>query len=1290
MKRILSFALALMMMTSVLVLPAFMPQVGAAETATTPTEGMSFKQTDDYQTETTLTAIPHTFEATVWVPKDETFSANSTIIGNYGGNAGAESLNFEVTKEGWFRLFLMDAGGSTTNGNFTCTTKINTGTWTHIAITWIENEDQTSATAYYYVNGECVGEATRGTGNYPTFRMDGDNYTGNSIYANGGVQKPLRLGGDYRSGGANGNYCKVRVQDIAIYDDVRTAAEIAADYQNGANGEGLLAKYDLPDSAEPAWIWDDSGNGQHIKRNHTPAALTSVSEGMSFTTGSDYKTEAPLSALPLTYEATVWFPADMSSSTFGGAIISSYGGSGSEQVNFTVCAGGGLQLTMNDKDGTGSANWQFNSAGLYNGQWTHVAITVSPDHKTGTCYINGVKIGEQTRDEGKYPTFAYNPTKVFGLGRTNSTGENATRYFKGFVKDITLYTDTRTADEIIYDCAKSTDMQDPNLLAKYDLSAGGEPAYIYDESGNEHYIKRNHTPTPAPIENPTEGMTFDSTDQYRTDVPLSTVPHTFEATVWFPAGADYSAASVILGNSGGVGSEIINFEVLANGNPRIYLQDNRKSANLADGNFQCPTVDLRTGEWTHVTITLSEDYSTASYYINGVYISSETRAEGKYPVYANGPEKISCLGGDLRTGNSCYFKGRIKDVTLFSDVRTANEIKKDSIKGVAVDEEGLLAKYSLPDNEKPVVVEDESANTNDFKEYIRYFSDKEPVTDYAYSFAVVGDTQILNRDYPDYYAGIYDWLVENASAKNMKFVFGLGDITDLDSTAEWARAKANLAKLDGLVPYSIVRGNHDSAAKLEATFPYADYADVLGGSYDGTIVNTWRELVVGDIKYLIFTLDYGPSDDVLAWAEDIIEANPTHNVIITTHAYLYRDGTTIDDGDVYPPSATGGYNDGDDMWEKLIKKHENIVMVMSGHDPCDQVVMTQTAGDNGNVVTQFLIDPQGVDATEAAGLVAIMYFSEDGKNVQLEYYSTVKEQYFLRENQFSFELPVVKGDENASGVTSSASITIGTTYSINVYLDPAGAVTAAGAKVGNTLLPGKLQADGTYKVTVATAYAKDLLNTTVTYYPYYTTSAGTVTDSNSVTVHAATLLEAYIAGDYPDKAKTLAQAAFDYAAVAKAYFAGEAVDADVLARLEQVNVTGTDGMVVTAGAQYTFIAATLGIEETINFVFAIGNADGSDLTSLTGVSLTIDGTDVAVSEFINTEINGQKVMAAVITGVPEAKFADSLTFCLADTTLTYSVKDYCVRTLVDAAEAEANMIRAIYAIGTAAEAYSAE
>ena len=55
------------------------------------------------------------------------------------------------------------------------------------------------------------------------------------------------------------------------------------------------------------------------------------------------------------------------------------------------------------------------------------------------------------------------------------------------------------------------------------------------------------------------------------------------------------------------------------------------------------------------------------------------------------------------------------------------------------------------------------------------------------------------------------------------------------------------------------------------------------------------------------------------------------------------------------------------------------------------------------------MDPQGTDSSyHGLGLVAMLYFSKDGQQIDVEYYSTIENAHFLEENQFEMEVSVVE------------------------------------------------------------------------------------------------------------------------------------------------------------------------------------------------------------------------------------------------------------------------------------------
>lgn len=500
------------------------------------------------------------------------------------------------------------------------------------------------------------------------------------------------------------------------------------------------------------------------------------------------------------------------------------------------------------------------------------------------------------------------------------------------------------------------------------------------------------------------GLTFSPSEVYKPVSTCSASPNTFEAWVKLRWSKVSGRNGVLLGNYG-LGSSVISFEIHQSGRPRLYWTD---SAGVnTDWIFN--EINVCTGDWVHVAIVRDVDAGEVRCYIGGELLQTLPIPEGQGRE-ATIPAGGLYLGGDARSNNDLYFKGAIRQLAVFSDVRTQTEIQADMLSPAGQDD--LLLHYDLTGQAAGADVPDLSGNGCGLR-YVHNVTwispeDKAPVTDYAYAFAFIGDTQNTNRHYTDRFPEIYSWILENIESRKIRFVFGLGDITDADTPGEWVRAKKALHTLDGKVDYAIVRGNHDSVAYYTKAFPWADYQDSFDGSYDGTMLNTYRTLTIGQMKYLLIGLDFGATDDVLAWAGRLCEQYPDHNVIITTHAYLNHDGTTLNAGDKWAPTTYGDYNDGDHMWDKLLSRHGNIVLIVSGHIPSDQIIVTQETGVHGNIVTQMLIDPQDADlAHDGLGMVALLCFSEDGRDVTVEYYSTLQDKYFMSVNQFTMTLDTV-------------------------------------------------------------------------------------------------------------------------------------------------------------------------------------------------------------------------------------------------------------------------------------------
>lgn len=501
-----------------------------------------------------------------------------------------------------------------------------------------------------------------------------------------------------------------------------------------------------------------------------------------------------------------------------------------------------------------------------------------------------------------------------------------------------------------------------------------------------------------------KGLTFNLDEQYVLSKKPSSKPSTFEAT--FTINKDSLKSTATLFGSDGNFDPAITYYINASGNPCVGIRATAGYGNIKKYTFS--KANVATGEKVHLAITTDYTNKKLYCYVNGKLVQTIT---GIVSVPSGFKEKhVPVVGGDHLNGNATYFTGTIYSLGIWSDIRSASEISTDYSNGITKSDSNLLAVYdfSLTDSER---FKDLSANANNLKRDVLWQdkADVAEVTDYEYSFAVVGDTQTMCENDPEAMESIYDWILENKDDQKIEYVIGLGDITDDSTDREWEDAKRYIGKLDGNIPYALARGNHDALDDFNNSFNNGFYENTVDGVMtEGDLTNSYRYFNIQGTDYLILTVDFAPSTAVLDWANSVIEAHPHHNVIVVTHAYMYRDGTTLDSGDCYPPTYYKAYTDpqnGDDMWKKSFSKHENVLMVLSGHDPWQHIVYRQDEGVHGNTVTQMLVDAQYVDRyIGSTAMVAMFYFSDDGNTLTVRYYSVEKDCYGSVKSQFTVDL----------------------------------------------------------------------------------------------------------------------------------------------------------------------------------------------------------------------------------------------------------------------------------------------
>ncbi|MEA1951664.1 MAG: LamG-like jellyroll fold domain-containing protein, partial [Planctomycetota bacterium] len=279
------------------------------------------------------------------------------------------------------------------------------------------------------------------------------------------------------------------------------------------------------------------------------------------------------------------------------------------------------------------------------------------------------------------------------------------------------------------------------------------------------------------------------------------------------------------------------------------------------------------GEWNHAVMILDRDSNRAQFYHNGVLRDDIHVADTALPAMSG------FNIGNHRDGDGARdFDGFIDDMAVFHGVLDAD--------GIAGLYDGSLTPETVPvfDELPPPSPVDEPA----------------PFVEGSWTMVVLPDTQRYCYEANSHiFNTMTQWIVDNQQARNIQLVLHEGDITDNDSVGQWTYAKTALSKLDGVAPYVLTAGNHDyhlpddRSTLIDDFFSPSDnplndpaQGGILLGQYvEGHLDNAYYEMTAPDgRKLLIISLEYGPRQQVVDWANSIVsqEEFADHTAIMLT------------------------------------------------------------------------------------------------------------------------------------------------------------------------------------------------------------------------------------------------------------------------------------------------------------------------------------------------------------------------------------------------------------------------
>ncbi|MDP8231025.1 MAG: LamG domain-containing protein [Candidatus Gorgyraea atricola] len=579
-----------------------------------------------------------------WIKHTSLSADTSDFVSKYSGTGGYSFTRYQdealffVYSSGYY-LYAYDV--------------FEVGKWVHIAYT-ADNTTSGSTAIKSYVNGKLWSQVTQsidiGT-------------TTNHLY--------MGAKGHY------GGYHNGLMDDVRIYNYVRTAAQVKQDYdagaasRHGAQRTGVADPWggDLPVGH---WRMDENTGvlACDASENANDGTLGGDGAGTDVPTWTNGKHGPGLSfdggdyveiSDDIDLNINVFTLACWAKSNVAGSSYTNYG----FMVNKGSFAGNGYGIMVNlssDKIGTyvyDSANVFIDCDTTLDTSWHHYAVT--QDGTTIKMYRDGLLQDSYTYQNAVPDS---NPLRI------GAQSKSLERYFNGRIDDIRIYDYALTQSQVSWLYNKG----EPVAYYRFDESSGTD---AYDDTGNNNAtvtigatapqttIAAAHTASATGKYG--RCMSFDGTDDYASVSSPSGLasganPRTFSFWLY----PNISQNKIIMGYGTNATSQL--WDIMSySGVIGIHFYSSDVSADF-------PNSLYTVGQWQHVAFTY--DGTSVRSYINGVL--KDTKVKSLSTVDSG----VFKIGNGIYTSYN-FFNGLIDDVRIYNYARTAGQVLQDYNAGVA-------------------------------------------------------------------------------------------------------------------------------------------------------------------------------------------------------------------------------------------------------------------------------------------------------------------------------------------------------------------------------------------------------------------------------------------------------------------------------------------------------------------------------------------------------------------------------------------------------------------------------
>ncbi len=185
----------------------------------------------------------------------------------------------------------------------------------------------------------------------------------------------------------------------------------------------------------------------------------------------------------------------------------------------------------------------------------------------------------------------------------------------------------------------------------------------------------------------------------------------------------------------------------------------------------------------------------------------------------------------------------------------------------------------------------------------------------------------------------------------------------------------------------------------------------------GNNANSYQLFSAKGIDFIILHLECNAPDNVLSWADNILDKYKDRFAIVTTHMFLGPREKPKISGDYYNlpkgimvwgkcHGANG--NTSGQICDKCLRKHPNLRIIICGDQSRSNALYTRFYGDNGNAVHAMLNDY----SISQNGAIRILRFFPTKNEIQVITYDTVDKTILNKTNivdepeEHNFRIPI--------------------------------------------------------------------------------------------------------------------------------------------------------------------------------------------------------------------------------------------------------------------------------------------